>query len=386
MRTDNSVSRRTFRYSSQWRRDAFENVSAPEIDRRLKGGEIIDGRMVVHSLSGHERNHLFVNGEGKHFDDISLVSGIDTTADSRSFGLFDYDHDGQPDIALVNANTPLVNLYRNTLSGQNARPNNFVAVRFEGGNQTSTSSTKSCRDGYGAIVTIVAGGKTIKREHRCGEGYGAQNSRTMLIGIGDSASIDSLSVKWPSGLTTTVDATQVLLNSLVTVREADDVPYSFAEYVAVTTPPASGSGSIASKGTVTFGDAASLPDQRNNPPKLRLYMTMATWCVACKEQHAYLQSLAKQFDPAELEIIGIPIDPNEDAQVIQQYFESSNPPYRQILQLTAKQRRNVKSLIGRVAPPDAIPGSLVTDGNGTVLGVFAGVPTVSELRKLLFSR
>lgn len=36
-------------------------------------------------------------------------------------------------------------------------------------------------------------------EHRCGEGYSTQNSRTLLIGIGEILKLESLVVKWPSG-------------------------------------------------------------------------------------------------------------------------------------------------------------------------------------------
>ncbi len=69
MRTDRNVARLSFRHSEQWRTDPFADVRVPEIDRRLKGAEMVNGRLVVHSLSGHERNHLFLNRDGQTFDD-----------------------------------------------------------------------------------------------------------------------------------------------------------------------------------------------------------------------------------------------------------------------------------------------------------------------------
>ena len=386
MRTDSSVARRTFRYSQQWRRDAFQNVSAPEIDRRLKGGEIINGRMIVHSLSGHERNHLFVNGQGKRFDDISLVSGVDTTADSRSFALFDYDHDGRQDIVLVNANTPLANLYRNSIGGgADDQENAFIAVQFRGGNTTASPSKLACRDGYGALVTISTGNVTIKREHRCGEGYGAQNSNTMIIGTGDHMAVDSFAVRWPSGAETQVDPTRIKPGALVIVREGDpQQPFVVRTYRAVPTPPPA-SHDIAKSTSLGIGDVPSLPPATTTRPKMRLYMTMATWCVACKEQTPYLASLASRFSPGELEIVGLPIDPQEGADLIRQYAEAMKPPYRQVIQLTATQRRTVKGTLSRTAPPDAIPASILTDDRDRVLATFPGVPSVSDIRKYLIS-
>jgi thiol-disulfide isomerase/thioredoxin len=330
---------------------------------------------------------LFFNEQGKHFDDISLISGVDTPADSRSFCLFDYDHDGRQDIALVNANTPLLNLYRNSMVGQTAddHGNGFIAVRFRGGNETPSASKLACRDGYGAVVTVVADGKTIRREHRCGEGYGAQNSKTMIIGIGDTTKIDSFSVRWPNGTQTEVDVARINPGSLVAVREADQIePVTVQAYAAVDIPIVPDENATES----VFLDVAgvpSLPAVSSGAPKLRLYMTMATWCVACKEQTPYLASLADRFSPEELEIVGLPIDPQEDANVIREYAEVTRPPYRQVLQLTATQRRTVNGVLSRVAPPDAIPASVLTDSKDRVLQAFAGVPSVSDLRKFLKS-
>ena len=162
---------------------------------------MVNGRLVVHSLSGHERNHLFINQQGRTFEDQSLTSGIDNPADSRAFATLDYDRDGRLDIALVNANHPLLNLYRNQI-GNDANgdtPREFVALRFMGANQQPQASKQTARDGYGAIVEITVDGAKLKREHRCGEGYGAQNSAVMIVGLGGAAQVQQLEVRWPSG-------------------------------------------------------------------------------------------------------------------------------------------------------------------------------------------
>jgi thiol-disulfide isomerase/thioredoxin len=112
-------------------------------------------------------------------------------------------------------------------------------------------------------------------------------------------------------------------------------------------------------------------------------MTMATWCVACKEQTPQLELLAETFTPEELEIVGLPVDDKEGAALLQEYATATQPPYRLVLALDEDQRRTVRKTLTSILPPDAIPASIVTDGNGRVIQSSAGVPTVSELRRIL---
>ncbi len=149
------------------------------------------------SLSGNERNRLFINHRGKSFTDVSLLSGADSKADGRSVVLLDYNRDGRLDLATINSNAPKLALYRNEVE----EPGNYVAFRFIGANQSSRTKGNSNRDGFGAKVTLKCGTKTFVEEHRCGEGYSAQNSTTLHIGIGDATRIDELTVRWPSGKT-----------------------------------------------------------------------------------------------------------------------------------------------------------------------------------------
>jgi len=173
------------------------------------------------SLSGKERNRLFRNSGAAGFSDISGVSGLDDPADGRGFAILDYDRDGRLDIAIVNANAPWVELFHNQIG---CRPGDsaggrMIALRFVGGNDRAQPSAEwSARDGFGATVTLDLGdGRFLRREHRAGEGFAAQNSATMLIGIGDLETVPSLTVRWPSGRQQT--ATDVRAGTLAIVHE-----------------------------------------------------------------------------------------------------------------------------------------------------------------------
>jgi hypothetical protein len=217
VRTDENLSRSSFRFSPEWKRTPAPDNLGPQIDARLAGVERQGDKVLVHSLNGNERNHYFANRGGRSFVDISGLSGLDNPADSRGFAVLDYDRDGWQDVALVNANQPLFNLYHNEMA-KTGRTGGMIAIRFVGGNRTPGPSREfTCRDGYGARVAVDLGDGKLVREHRCGDGWSTQNSPTMIIGIGSHATVPSLSVKWPSGKITSTPA--IPEGTLLTVYE-----------------------------------------------------------------------------------------------------------------------------------------------------------------------
>lgn len=177
-----------------------------------------------HPYSGYERNKWFLNIHGRDFSDLSGISGADEIADSRTWVRWDFDRDGRPDIAVVNANKPLLSWFRNaTLQAGFRAGNRFLALRFEGAQRSAQAAAdgRSNRDGYGARVVIAAGDLTMEREHVCGEGFAGQNSATMLAGIG-KATEATVTVHWPGGTVTGPE--RVPADTAVTCREAGARP------------------------------------------------------------------------------------------------------------------------------------------------------------------
>ena len=375
MRTDKSVARKSFRFSPEWQRSESGTELTPEIDRRLAGGEMRNGRYVVHSLSGHERNKLFVNRGGKSFRDLSGISGLDNVADGRGFAVFDYNRDGKQDIALVNANAPLFNLYRNAVTAHG----NVIALRFEGSNTTSKAvQSRTNRDGYGAMVIAeTANGPTLKREHRCGEGFAAQNSDTMLIGIGSAETVSRLLVRWPSGQAYTLQ--NVAAGTLVTARENVDAPFETSNYLKSLPTP-----DRPEKEQPTFAVAAKDSEAKSGT-KLRLYTTTATWCEACVRHLPEINSMAGLLAEDGIEIVALPIDPEDDKKKLEAYLAKWKPEYRMLVDLPVSEREAVTAFLatqtGTEAPP--LPSSVVTDATGKALLISTGMPSVSELRRLL---
>ena len=369
---DKAVDNDSLAKSKEWKRPEEGGELDPEIDNRLIAGDRKgeDGKLEVHSLSGKERNHLFLNGNsGNDFADVSALSGTDSASDSRCFGLLDYDHDGWQDIALVNANQPLMQLFHNDIGQLRGGTGGIIAVRFVGGNHSAQKSEMSNRDGYGAVVEVVlSGGGKIKREHRCGDGYAAQNSDTMLIGIGDRDKVESLNVRWPSGRIFSADG--IPEGTLVTAYENREEgafrqkPYrDLSERLA----------DVRTKEEV-------FPIARvSQNSEVQIYTTTATWCAACVSHLPALERLQQDG----IALFGVPIDPDDDEKKLADYVEAKKPPYEMLKDLGVKEKKLVSDFIARQMQVDnpAFPSTVITDARGKVLKVMQGVPTLSEVRK-----
>jgi hypothetical protein len=89
------------------------------------------------------------------------------------------------------------------------------------GNSLSLSlhSVTSARDAIGTTVTATFSGHKTVRQLTAGDGYFASNERKLIIGVGAATLIEDLTIRWPSGMTTTMRA--VPSNHEVTLIEGN---------------------------------------------------------------------------------------------------------------------------------------------------------------------
>jgi hypothetical protein len=380
VRTDENLARPSFRMSPEWKRTGPPDNLGPEIDTRLSGVDRTGDKIRVHSLNGSERNHYFANRGGRSFVDISGLSGLDNIADSRGFAVLDYDRDGWQDIALVNANQPLFNLYHNEMTAAGIT-GGIIALRFVGGNRTAASSREfACRDGFGARVSVDLGDGKLIREHRCGDGWSTQNSATMILGIGSRPTAASITVRWPSGKTTATK--DVPEGTLLTVYE-NPADASAGESFTRSTyrvKPATPPPSISERPMFPLAavDTRAKPGMR-----LRVYTTLATSSDACKQHLPLQQHLKDELAKEGVDIVFIPIDEADDNNKLAAYNREWRPAAR-LVNIPPAQRKQASAVFANALgeePP--LPASAITDGSGRFLAAQAGVPSVSTLRRLL---
>lgn len=144
----------------------------------------------VDLLYSGEEHFLFYNdGDGT----FTLASNPFNANDIHSFAVGDLNHDGFLDIyAGHGSGFNGTGSVRDELFMNNGNSNHFVAIQLEG--------TASNINGIGARLEAYGPwGKQI-REVRSGEGYGVMNSFTQHFGLGTSTTLDSVIVRWPSGV------------------------------------------------------------------------------------------------------------------------------------------------------------------------------------------
>jgi hypothetical protein len=157
--------------------------------------------------SGYQKKKFFRNLGTQAFKEISAEAGVDNDLDGRGVGVGDFDNDGRLDFYQSNADQPGL-LYRNVIE----KPGNWVEMKLVG--------TKSNRDAIGARVTIKAGGLSLMREVNGGNGYSSQSTLRLHFGLGTAERLDSVEIRWPSGLKEKVT---IPLNKISKIREGKGV-------------------------------------------------------------------------------------------------------------------------------------------------------------------
>ena len=338
------------------------------------------------SFSGNERNNLMLSARAEQFEDVSGISGFDHPADGRGLALLDYDRDGWVDLAVVNANAPSLQLFRNRIGElyRGEKPRKMLALRFVGSNRSaSPDPERSNRNGYGAVVEVDLGDVTFVREHRAGEGFSTQNSQTLLVGLGSEAEHADLKVRWPSGREQSLS--QVPADVVVTAYED-----------AAESPDGSG---FRVEGYRLQGLAAKARAKaREDTPRqlalarngagassarLKVFTTMATWCDTCKGELPQVELLRSHFSPDDLDLVGIPVDEHDSARKLAAYREEFEPAYRLLDPLPEAERAAVQKLVIDELRVDVLPATIVTDSQGRVLYSGQALPSVSQLEALL---
>jgi len=166
----------------------------PEVDKNNLGSNYEEPRILYHNL-----------GKGT-FADISAGAGpgINMHASSRGLAVGDLWNDGRVSAVVTNLNAApslLVNQVRNS--------NHWIAIRPVG--------TKSNRDAIGARLSVKAGGRTLVDEVRSGSSYNSSSDMRAHFGLGPLSKVDSVQIRWPSGLTERFD--NLTVDSIQTLKE-----------------------------------------------------------------------------------------------------------------------------------------------------------------------
>lgn len=166
-------------------------VPAPRApDQRLKDWWVENPWLINQkgkSLSGHERNRVFLNDRGQTFHEISALTSADSEGDGRSVVAMDCTGDGMEDLVVRQAGGGPLLLFENRFPKAH-----WLDLWLEG--------VQSNKQGIGARVVATLNGRQIVRENFPVNGFKAQGPAYVHLGLGAARKIDRLTIKWPSGL------------------------------------------------------------------------------------------------------------------------------------------------------------------------------------------
>jgi hypothetical protein len=171
-----------------------------------------DGLVDIYKTNGAlkhlygQEDQIFENiGDGK-FKDVSTERGKyfmeKLVGRGACFG--DYDNDGDIDGYIVNLNDR-GSFLRNNKGNQN----NWLEIKLMG--------TTSNRDGIGARIKIISGGKEQTTQKKSTTGYLSQNDPRIHFGIAKNNLIEKIEIKWPSGKVQVLE--NIKANQILTVKE-----------------------------------------------------------------------------------------------------------------------------------------------------------------------
>ena len=105
----------------------------------------------------------------------------------RGLARLDWNRDGREEFVVSHLEAPAA-----LLANVSAESGHFLAVELRGVN--------SARDAIGAEVTIAAAGRRRTAWLTGGDGYMASNQRQLVFGLGAAERVETVQVRWPSGL------------------------------------------------------------------------------------------------------------------------------------------------------------------------------------------
>ncbi|MEO6130658.1 MAG: CRTAC1 family protein [Saprospiraceae bacterium] len=173
-------------------------------------------------------NKMYLNREGKYFDDVTYSGGFGNIQKGHAVGFGDFDKDGDQDIYVVMGGSFEGDIYE-TIFFENPMPhdNNWVILRLEGVNSNRSAI------GARVEVDIIENGKPRKIYEMVSTGasFGG-NSLQVELGLGKAEEITNLKVMWPNSNKDVQEFQHVVINKAYTLKEGGQLVTVDYQYVA----------------------------------------------------------------------------------------------------------------------------------------------------------
>jgi len=191
--------------------DFLEFIGSEEARSQLSNGGSILSTMLKKMPAVPITNYAFQNQQNLRFANNTVSLGFGQPSFSNGAAYADLDGDGDLDLVVNNVNLTSF-VYKNNAS--ETLGNHYLTMQLRGSDQNTF--------GYGATVTLFAGGQQQLLNQMPGRGFQSSVNPVLVAGVGKQTLVDSLVIKWPRGgrqklINVKVDTTIVLhqLNAVI---------------------------------------------------------------------------------------------------------------------------------------------------------------------------
>jgi hypothetical protein len=190
-------------HSSGWSNGFIDYNNDGWKDLYSSNGDIDDMGQV-----SRQPDTLFENVDGKEFRDVSNQVGADFShaGFQRGSAFVDLNNDGFQDLVVTSLFEKPRILMNSADNG-----NHWLLV--------NTIGRRSNRDGIGAVMKLTTGsGRTLYNHVTTSDGFMSSSDKRVHFGLGAEKTIESLEIRWPSGVVQTLK--RVKADQILTVTEA----------------------------------------------------------------------------------------------------------------------------------------------------------------------
>jgi len=165
-----------------------------DLDIYVANGHIMDNIDELEDLTTFAQpDQLFLNDGKGRFKKMPENQGTSLAVNRVGRGVARVDLDRDGDIDLVVSNSTGAPWVLNNALPQGHR----LALVLSGPGGRA--------DAEGARVTVTSGGRTVVREIVSGGSYVSHSDSELLVGLGDATAIESMTIRWPGGATSSHD-------------------------------------------------------------------------------------------------------------------------------------------------------------------------------------
>jgi enediyne biosynthesis protein E4 len=199
--------------STAWGVGVFDFDNDGNKDLFTANADILDNAMELAHRPFPLPNRVFRNKGDLSFEDVNAKAGatFQVPAPHRGAAFGDLNNDGRIDavVSVLNG-SPEIWMNRSNFQSGGTR-NHWIILKLVG--------VKSNRDGLGTKVKVTTALGTQYNQATTAMGYNSSSDKRVHFGLGSASVVDSIELKWPSGIKQVLK--NVKADQILTVTESD---------------------------------------------------------------------------------------------------------------------------------------------------------------------